>query len=183
MGMVVNQAELAQIMGVSKQTISAWQEEGLPVATRGVRGRPNSYDTAKVVKWFAARESGKSEETQKDRLSRVQADRIEMEMAHQRGELVPAAEIAPAWSGIVIAVRQALLAIPAGVAPLLAQADGQDEIRTLLEEAIADALTKLSATDERGIGEVDPVDAGAVRAAAEDPAVRVGRRKAPSPAG
>jgi phage terminase Nu1 subunit (DNA packaging protein) len=177
MGRVVNQVELSQIMGVSKQTISAWQEQGLPVAIQGVRGQSHSYDTAKVIRWYAARVSGKAEETQKDRLSRVQADRIELEMAVSNGELIPAAEIEPVWAGLAIAVRQSMLAIPSGLAPLLAQTDGEDEMRDLLQTAIEDALSKLTPSDEQGVAGASAEDVGEDGAAVEDVAVSVGRSK------
>lgn len=171
MGLIVNQVALAEIMGVTKKSISLWQAEGLPVAVKGVRGKPNAYDTAEVITWFAARTAGKSLETQKDRLSRVQADRIEMEMATSRGHLVYAAEIAPAWAGIMVAVRQALLSIPASIRSLLDAAVNGDERHAILKEAIEDALRKLAGDDESSASGPYPLDDGDAGATVEDVSV------------
>ena len=97
-GRIVNQRELAEVFGVSHQTMARWTDEGMPALTRGERGQENQYDTAAVIEWYAARAVAKGDrEDQKERLSRLQGDKIEMELAEARGELIPAAQVEPAW--------------------------------------------------------------------------------------
>jgi terminase small subunit / prophage DNA-packing protein len=177
MGKVVNKHDLSEILGISERTLTVWQRQGLPMSPRGVRGEPNVYDVPKVIRWWLRREVHKVQDEQpRDRLARVQADKVELELAEKRGELIPKAAIRPAWLGFVVATRQALRALPAGLAPVLAQLEGADPIRDLLEEAIDEALTKL-ATDENdkpGAKRVAARSARALGAAAEDAAVGVG---------
>lgn len=154
MGRIVNQRELSEILGITAKSLSLWQKDGMPVALETENGLSNQYDTEQVIAWYVAREVAKgAKETEKDRLARLQGDKIELEIAEKRHELVPASEIEPAWVSMVLATRQALLSLPARVAPLLAQLDGADPIRELLREEIEDALTQLAAAnDDSGAG-------------------------------
>ena len=157
MGRIVNQRELAETMDVSAKSISLWQREGLPIALETENGVENQYDTGAVIRWYVAREKAKgASETEKDRLNRLQGDKIELEIAEKRRELIPASEIEPAWVGMILAAREALLSIPDRIAPLLAHLDGVDAMRDLLSEQIEDALLKLAATDGERI--TDPAD-------------------------
>lgn len=161
MGRIVNQRELAEILDVSAKSVSLWQREGLPIALETDNGVENQYDTGAVIRWYVAREVTKgANETEKDRLNRLQGDKIELEIAEKRRELIPASEIEPAWVGMILAAREALLSIPDRIAPLLAHLDGVDAMRDLLSEQIEDALLKLAATDGERI--TDP--AGSARA-------------------
>lgn len=155
MGRIVNQREMAEILDVSAKSVSLWQREGLPIALETENGVENQYDTGAVIRWYVAREVAKATgESEKDRLARLQGDKIELEIAEKRRELIPASEIEPAWIGQVLAAREALLTIPARVAPLLAHMDSAEAMRDLLDEQIEDALTKLAATD--GERRIDP---------------------------
>lgn len=148
MGRIVNQREMAEILDVSAKSVSLWQRDGLPIALETENGVENQYDTGAVIRWYVAREVAKgANETEKDRLNRLQGDKIELEIAEKRRELIPASEIEPAWAGMILAAREALLSIPDRIAPLLAHLDGVDAMRDLLSEQIEDALLKLAATD------------------------------------
>jgi phage terminase Nu1 subunit (DNA packaging protein) len=48
---------LAELLGVSKQTISAWVREGAPVAKRGRRGHGDAavFDLRAAPRWVAER--------------------------------------------------------------------------------------------------------------------------------
>ncbi len=51
LGRIVNQLQLAALLGYNRGTIAAWQERGCPTVTVGDR---RSYDVAEVVKWLRA---------------------------------------------------------------------------------------------------------------------------------
>jgi phage terminase Nu1 subunit (DNA packaging protein) len=150
MGKLVHQIELAEIMGVSDVTIWQWQKDGLPIKVRNLRGQSNEYDTADVIEWKIARVLAKvgGAETQDQRLKRVQADKIEIEIAEKRLELVPAVEIEARWAALVIAARRRLLEIPDGLAQLLEVTPGLDAKRDLLREAVDRALSELATHDD-----------------------------------
>ena len=175
MGRIVSQQELADLFEFSAKSISLWQRDGLPILLETENGLANQYDTAAVHRWLMARELAKVKgESEKDRLARLQGDKIEMELAIARRELVPIKEIDPAWAGVTTSIRQALLSLPARTAPLLAQMDGVDKIRDLLDEMIAETLQKLADDGQRSIDGIAEADVGTARAPAADLAVAMG---------
>lgn len=179
MANLVNKHDLSELLGISERTLTAWQKAGMPMQPRGVRGEPNGYSVPKVIRWWIKREVAKVQDEQpRDRLARVQGDEVELKLAERRGELIPKAAIRPAWLGHIVATRQALRALPAALAPAMAQLEGVDELRDFLAEAIDEALTKLAADDDDDKPGTKGATAGSARvlgATAEDAAVGVGR--------
>lgn len=171
-GMVMNQTQLSRVMGVTDVTLWEWQKQGLPVLVRGQRGQSNLYDTHAVIVWKVDFEVKKASgpESQKDRLTRLQADKAEMENAVMRGELIPAVEIEPAWAGVVMAVKQALLPLGIRLAPLLESTSGVDAKRELIDEEVRDVLLKLSTYGQSIDLGPDHQGNGVLRAAEEDTA-------------
>ncbi|MFN4125260.1 MAG: hypothetical protein ACK4HK_05450 [Pannonibacter indicus] len=78
------------------------------------------------------------------RLAKEQADHAALKNAALRRELVPAADVAATWGGIVRQVRSRLLAVPARLRQGLAHLTARDveaidaEIRRALEELAED---------------------------------------------
>jgi phage terminase Nu1 subunit (DNA packaging protein) len=50
-GRQVNQAEHADIFGVSVVALRAWERRGCPVTTKGRMGLAAQFDTADVARW------------------------------------------------------------------------------------------------------------------------------------
>jgi len=151
MGRIVNQRELGEIMDISAKSLSLWAREGLPVKLETENGLANQYDTADVIAWYVAREVAKAKgESEKDRLSRLQGDKLELELATMRGQLIQADQIEPAWTGMVVAARQTLLAMSSRLAQLVAPMDDADSIQVLIDEEVQVALQQLSTYDESG---------------------------------
>lgn len=150
MGRKVNQTELAEIVGVSDVTLWQWQKEGMPIAVRNLRGLSNQYDTGEVIQWIADRATKKASggESQEQRLKRVQADKIEMELGQMKRELLPASEVAPRWASIVLAARKKLISLPGQLAELLEMAEGPAAKRDLLTQELDKVLAELTDTDE-----------------------------------
>ena len=147
-GKIVNQRELSELFGVSHQAMANWMREGMPTLMRGDRGQENQYDTAAVIEWFAAREVAKTgRQSPKDELYRLQAEKIRRELSLAANEVAPLAEIERVWSQIVVAFRQEMLALPIKLAPELDAAPNVAAKREILDEAIRQALTRLSKRD------------------------------------
>jgi phage terminase Nu1 subunit (DNA packaging protein) len=176
---IVNKRDLAAILGVSERSLTSWSKKGMPIVHEGERGEENQYDTAAVIRWMVEREAMKARqaETPNDRLARRKAEEIELRLAEKRGESIPAGEIGPAWTGFVIASRQALRSMAADLAPALALLEGADPMRDLLEESIDEALRNLAATEDDEPGAAPPAagSASALGATGADAAVGVGR--------
>lgn len=177
---IVNKRALASILGISERSLTAWQVEGMPVQLAGARGKGNRYSTKAVIDWRIARELEKATaRTPRDQVAIRQARLLDLEIAEREGDLIPRAEIRPAWIESTAAARQSLRALPSSLAPLLAQMQGADPMRDLLDDAIEEVLKRLATDDDDpnlqpGDAETLAGGAGVLGAAAANAAVRVG---------
>lgn len=145
MAKVVNKRDLAEILGISERSLTEWQHDGMPILVDGVRGEENKYDTEAVIKWWLHRELRKVQnESPKDRLSRLQADRVQMDIDEKNGKLISVDLIEPAWEAMVLSARSMLRGAPDRLATLLELTEGVDAKRDLLAETFDDYLRKLS---------------------------------------
>ena len=141
---ISGQQGIADMFGVSRETIDNWQRDGLPVAKRGGPGVPSEYDAPACIRWMVARELRKvREESPADRLNRVKADAIEMDLAERRGQLIPTDAIEPKLRAAMISAREAFLADQNRIAREGA-GKGIDELEQLLEEAFTVFLARMS---------------------------------------
>jgi len=81
---------------------------------------------------------------EKERLTRLQADRLELEIAATKRKLVARQDIERTWSKVILACRSKLLALPTALAVELADMTAEVEIELLLTRYIKEALTELS---------------------------------------
>src|SRR4051812_230328 len=101
MAYLVNQQGLAEILGVNRKTLTMWQREGLPIARETPNGFGNEYDVPMVVAWTIERAKAKGTfESEGDRLYRLQADKLEIELAEMRHRLIPVVELVPTWRAL-----------------------------------------------------------------------------------
>lgn len=151
---VIGQSQLAALFGVTEKTVVEWQDEGMPVELRNQAPKPNEYESADCIRWYAEREVRKVRvESPRDRVFRLQADKLEMEMAEARKALLPAAMIEPKIRGAIIAAREHLMGERRRIAALV-QGRSETECAALLEQAFSDALRRLA--DWRDPGEDAP---------------------------
>ena len=145
---VVGQSGVADMFGVSRETIDNWQQAGLPVAVRGGPGVPSEYDSQACIAWLVERELRKvRQESPNDRLARVKADAIEMDNAVKRQTLIPAEQLEPKLKAAMVAAREAWRHEP----PRLArEANGKDAqaLEDMLAEAFDAFLVRLSRWQE-----------------------------------
>lgn len=78
------------------------------------------------------------------RYKAAQADKIEMEMAVSRGELILAADVMHAWQLILVRVKTRLLKLPTTLAPLIIGDPDLYSVQNKLKEGVADALSEAS---------------------------------------
>lgn len=94
--LIVGQERIAEVFGVAPKTIVEWQEQGLPIAKRGSPGVPSEYRSDDCIRWLVQREVERANgESAKDRLARLQGDKVEMELAVMRRDLIDAKDIEP----------------------------------------------------------------------------------------
>lgn len=97
MARIIGQEQIAAVFGVAPKTVVEWQEQGFPIALRGGPGVPSEYESQDCISWFVARELERNgRESARDRLARLQADKVERELRVMDRELLEAHEVEPA---------------------------------------------------------------------------------------
>mgnify|MGYP000194478407 FL=1 len=146
---LATESEMAQLLGITANRVRTLARDGM--LHRPVRGR---YDVRASLKTYigdlrnkasrlgyaGGKHLGKSDlEAEKLRLARQQADKIEIQNAAARGELVKASDVERAWASALRDVRAAMLAVPSRCGATLPHLTAHDiaeidrEIRAALE--------------------------------------------------
>lgn len=130
-------SELAHLFGCTHRTINILSERGT------LSPLPNGkFDTVLSIQRYLnfSRKGGNSKlDDEKVRLTREQADKVEIQNQKERGELILVAEVQHTWASILKDVRQGMLAVPTRAQtrlPHLTQHDISEldlEIRSALE--------------------------------------------------
>lgn len=154
--MKVNKRRLAEILGTTERTLTEWQDQGLPIKVRGERGQDHEYDCPTVIAWMIEREVQKRSraESQRDRLTRLQADAQELELLEKKRELLPAGEIEPAWRHRVLTAAAFLAGQHSRLAGILEGTPGVEGKRKVLREEFSQFLNRLGVDGERMQDEV-----------------------------
>lgn len=133
---IVGQEAIAEAFGVAPKTIVEWQEQGFPIAERGRRGVASEYDLPECITWLVERERKKVQvETPRDRMYRLQGDKVALEMAESLKALVPAGAIEQKWNAAVVAAREQLVRERRRLAAELGKAQSGAEREKILAAA------------------------------------------------
>lgn len=140
---VIGIQSIADLFGVSHQTIANWQDQGLPVARRGGNGAPSEYESGECIRWLVERELRKVQtETPSNRLALAKAQAVEMDNAERRGTLIPVALLEPKLTAAFVAAREKWLDAQHRLArELPADVDGRE---AMLKTEFESFLTRLS---------------------------------------
>jgi len=135
---IIGQERIAELFGVAPKTIVEWQEQGLPIAQRGSPGVPSEYESQECIAWYVARELDRAgRETARDRLARLQADKVERELRVMDRELLEAAEVEPAIRQWLTDHCAELDQVPdAWIDPLVAAAGDAHALHQLLKDLV-----------------------------------------------
>ena len=161
--MLVNKRQLSEIVGVSERSLTEWQKEGLPVASYADnRGQANEYESAAVISWMVQRELERlNKEKPRDRLDRLKADAIELDLKERTGELAPAALFERAWADHILAARTEFLTLPEQLATELSATAGVEIDPDAIASHINKALEKLANYGAEDDADDNGGDAGA----------------------
>lgn len=155
---LIGQEQIAAMLGVAPKTVTEWQVMGFPVAVQGGPGVPSEYDAPACVKWLVDREVRKVRaESPKDRVLRLQGDRLEQELLKDAGLLIPADEVEPLWASAVLNAREFLLGEPPRLASI-AIGMQKPELEQLLRDAFTQFLGRLANWRAAGEDEEDQAD-------------------------
>ena len=121
---------------------------------------------------------------ERTRLTKIQADRKEIDLLKERGELIPVDEAMKVWGAIIMTMKTRIQTMPRKLAPIIFGCTKETEIQEILERNSDEICSELSDPDLRHIA----VNAGLASGRAEGSAVpaqtkaaadrqRVGRSK------
>jgi phage terminase Nu1 subunit (DNA packaging protein) len=154
--MIVNKVQLASIIGKSESWITDAQKgHDFPIEKRG-RGRAGQlYDTAKVIEWLEKRQINHLTGNQglidldeaKRRKMAAEAGLAELELMKEQGVLVEIEKIADDFGEQLSNFRAKMISIPSKCAAQVLTCDNVQEIKSILEDSINEALNEV-----RGIG-------------------------------
>lgn len=142
----VSVQELAELLGLSPRRVQQLVADGvIPKAAHG------SYDLGRSIRAYLKHLKGdglasvpKDYTAERTRLVKAQADKAEMEVALQRGDLWNKDDVAAIWSDEILRCRSRLLVIPSKVAPVLAAISIPAEVQDVLKCEIYQALSELA---------------------------------------
>jgi phage terminase Nu1 subunit (DNA packaging protein) len=154
----MTRAQMQRESGRSRADVDRLLALGLPHEHTGVgRGSEIRIPRDKALAWFAAfvldaradPESTPDFTSERTRLAKEQADKLQLENAVARGELLPAREVAKADEIIFAGIRDRVMAVQS-VAPLLCDAalkDDEQGLRPILREALTSALENVGSAE------------------------------------
>jgi phage terminase Nu1 subunit (DNA packaging protein) len=151
-----SQADLAAALGLTPGRITGLKKKGMPIysveAARAWRAQhiapvPGTKTTAPTG--APAADPDKTTppagyEQSRARREAAEASMAEMREAELRGELIRVDAVRATWANAVVSTRDALLQIPARIAPVLAAETNLAAVTLLLESELRQALAELS---------------------------------------
>jgi len=139
-----NGAQLAKLLNLTlPQCYNLANSGTIPPPDNGV------WDLAACAHAYIKYLQGRAGEEKRDyavertRLTKAQADKVEMEIKVLAGELLPATLVESIWGNMTSAARQRLLAVPYRMATAALSADSFAAIETAAAELIREALNEL----------------------------------------
>jgi hypothetical protein len=157
---IKGQEQIAAVFGVAPKTITEWQVLGFPVAFQGGPGVASEYDTPACMQWLVDREVRKVRvESPKDRVFRLQGDKLEREELKEARLLIPASEVEPLWASAILGAREFLVGEPARLASL-AIGLTKPALEALLRETFEQFLGRLANWQAAGDDPDEAIDEG-----------------------
>ena len=147
----VNVETVAKAMNVTPRRVQQLVKEGMPKgAARG------EYDLGACLIWYvrylqAALERGAQgaagvSAEERNRLSRAQAERAELELSARRGAVVDRGRMERAMAAVLVTVRESLLAIPDRLAASLVGSTDEARVRQSIDLEVRNSLQSLVVT-------------------------------------
>lgn len=152
--LVLNQSELAAILGVSTKTVQHWDRAGLREAARlKSSGRSAKYDAPAALRWWRDLEvqkalepySSTDLEDERRRLVSAQATRVEIEVAEIRGELIQRDVMRRQLVEVFGSVRARLVAMKGSMPPRFVGMDTAREVSAVFAPAMDEVIAECQA--------------------------------------
>lgn len=159
--MIVNRAQLAEILGISGPTVDARVERGMPIKTKGKKGQQSEFETADVIDWHVKHRITKENprgifaEDQHDdpaknsnrelqrRKLQAETESAEIDLAKKKGLVVLIEDAVATIADAVANLRAQLLNLPRRTAPLVVGETDVDIIKETLDREVNELLQEL----------------------------------------
>ena len=140
--MSLNRSETAQKLNVSLTTLDNWRRKGCPHTKTG---KQVFFNIGTLKTWLGNHSGGEPDYTQeRAKLTRLQAEKVTLDLEQQRGKLLPLEMVILAWQGQVANARAKLLALPPKVASQVLSMESYVEIEQAIRDIIYEALDELA---------------------------------------
>jgi phage terminase Nu1 subunit (DNA packaging protein) len=140
--MSLNRSETAQKLNVSLTTLDDWRRKGCPHTKIG---KQVFFEITALKRWLGNKISGELDYTQeRAKLTRLQAEKVKLELEQQHGKLLPLEMVIVAWQGQVANARAKLLALPPKVASQVLGMESYAEVEQAIRDTIYEALDELA---------------------------------------
>ncbi len=146
--------QAAAVCGVTYDTFGNWRQSPFPPPERGEDHKISSIELGDYIRERVHREysvkrgenpDGRLDATQeKARLSKLQADKVEMDLAARSGELIEIAQVKSAAFDMIMRCRARLLRLPSAMTPLVLGQTDPVAVQNTIEGGVRDALDELS---------------------------------------
>lgn len=147
---ILTQDQAAEVVGLTARRLRQLDDAGEgPGRTAG-----GQYEARELGRWFKHRllsELGVTGDGQvydydaeRARLTKAQADKVELEAAELSGEMVRVDDVAAEWARMFGAMRARLLSLPTKSAPRSRVAINDEEAAAVIEAEVLEALQELS---------------------------------------
>ncbi|MGE3474119.1 MAG: terminase small subunit [Vicinamibacterales bacterium] len=155
-GDLVTRRELAAQLGHHMQTITKWEQQGLPIEVRGRKGRSSLYSLANVQAWIARREAAATQSapgSPNDLVAarafreRLAGERIKQVIERESGQSMPVDEVKRLMAAEAGAIRAIVLNTYATHADRVFRAASVDGLRgteRVLKELADEILRELN---------------------------------------
>ena len=138
--MDVNQAELSRIAEVHRSTVSKWIRDGLPIHDKKI-------NTNEFLSWYLDYKTGSDPIKARTRKESAQAEKLELEIAEKKGELVRYSDVQMIYCGYVTTVKAKLFSMPHKLASIALACETLPEV----EEKIRAELFEVCDEFHKGV--------------------------------
>ncbi len=142
---IVSTDELMKLLRVSRQTVTNWKDQGLPVYARG------RWDVRRVLEWYVDRvtveqqQASQAEldlEQERARKTKIEADQKQIELDVAQGKAIYIEDAVTRLSKVLVTVKNIVMNIPQRVAPKLI-GKSLKEIKLILQDEQREALNEI----------------------------------------
>lgn len=137
--MIVNRADLADILGCALGTVDGYVRDGMPEEPS--EGRQRRFNTAQAIKWLRERDKGSTDQTEladaELRERKARAGLRELELGERARSMVHISDLVMLMDEQFGIVKSHLSALPARLANRLAAETDPTEVRRVIREEVA----------------------------------------------